>query len=431
MRFWCPTNPSQRASTLAEVLEVAGRLVDSQTWSQTLTLESPPSPPPSNDEPADSGTGDAVPDVPSVWPLGVDVAPPNMEPPANSHGGTRRWIIGFGSLILVALAILIYVGSTPQGSYLGNRLTLGSKQNGTSGSAAPPSAPTDLQIVDGSGSVQISWAPSSGADSYSVWRVQSGTTDKLATVQGTSYVDGSVSSGTNYTYWITASNSIGLSVSSQAISVSTYVPWTQIHNEYADSVVEVTHCSDALCLSSSGGTGWFSPGGFVVTNYHVIESSYYYIDVTLQNDGSGSSYTGQTFHAHVVATDPADDLALLSLDNGWSGTPLPLAPAPSLSLGDPVAVLGHPGLEQLTMTTGTVQALNQTEQIQGYGTLSDMIVYDAGVVGGSSGSPLFDHWGKVVGVEEAAGTNNGNFDLAVPVSALITFLQQNGVTLGQ
>lgn len=35
------------------------------------------------------------------------------------------------------------------------------------------------------------------------------------------------------------------------------------------------------------------------------------------------------------------------------------------------------------MTTGTVQAGHQTEDIQGYGTLADMLVYNVGAVGGN------------------------------------------------
>ena len=56
-------------------------------------------------------------------------------------------------------------------------------------------------------------------------------------------------------------------------------------------------------------------------------------------------------------------------------------------------------------------------------TLSDMAQTDAGIVGGNSGSPVFNQWGKVVGIEESGDTNDGNMNYCVPVK----YLQQWGI----
>jgi S1-C subfamily serine protease len=112
----------------------------------------------------------------------------------------------------------------------------------------------------------------------------------------------------------------------------------------ANSIVKVsTYPSDLAAIFDteiSEGTGFFVQNGYIVTWYHVIQHAHVYIDVTLRNL-PGTSYQGQIYHSHVVATDPAQDLALLRLNNRWDGPALPLGNPRWLRVGDPVAVFGH------------------------------------------------------------------------------------------
>jgi fibronectin type 3 domain-containing protein len=83
------------------------------------------------------------------------------------------------------------------------------------GSSAPP-APSGALASDGTycGSVQVSWAPVSGATSYEVWRNVSndvGSASKIGDDTSSPYDDSSVAGVTVYYYWVKAENSCGTS----------------------------------------------------------------------------------------------------------------------------------------------------------------------------------------------------------------------------
>ncbi|MDI3299392.1 MAG: trypsin-like peptidase domain-containing protein, partial [Bacillota bacterium] len=281
--------------------------------------------------------------------------------------------------------------------------------------AAAPDPPTGLTVVAvGDDSVQLSWNDAQGADRYVVLRDG----QPVATVRDPRFTDQGLPSDHVFQYAVEAEGAGGVSPPTSPVSVHTTVPWSTLHARYADSVVIVrTYPSWLGPLGGTiGGTGWFAPGGYVVTAWHVVQKAHYVIEVTLQDDGPGSStgFHGQTYRAHVVAADRAHDLALLALDSGWSGPALPIGDSSRLEPAQPVAILGHPGLEAETLTTGQVLAVHQTYTIQGYGKIQDMFAIDAGSVGGNSGSPVLDHYGRVVGVVEGGMPNNGNQAVAVP-----------------
>lgn len=343
----------------------------------------------------------------------------------------KRWAgIGFVLLLLAAVAVgLALAFGQGQGGGISPsslaQVVPNSGQPGQGGMAntsaimPKPAAPTGLDVVNGSHAVQLNWLPVAGADQYRIYRDHT----LLATTSATNFTDSAVQEDTPYTYRIAAQNAGGIGPFSQSVQVTTYLSWNRIHDLYADSVVHVFTYTSILGVFGGGvtGTGWFAPGGYIVTNDHVVRDSHYVIDVVLHNALGASGYAGQKYHAHVVATDPLHDLAILALDNGWAGPSLPLGDSNWLAVGQPVAILGHPGGEALTLTAGEITALHQTVQVTGYGTLTDMIGFNAGAVGGNSGSPVLNHWGQVIGIDESGGTNNGNANFAVPVNDLSRF----------
>lgn len=140
-------------------------------------------------------------------------------------------------------------------------------------------------------------------------------------------------------------------------------------------------------------SGFFiSADGLLVTSYHVVDKPKSATLVILQADG-------QVLPVHeVVAADQANDLAVLRV-RGGGFTPLPLADIPPA--GREIMVMSHPGGRFYSATTGVVSRLflgrRSGRQVQ-------LLQVDAPFAKGSSGGPIVDARGAVVGVVRATQT---------------------------
>jgi S1-C subfamily serine protease len=130
----------------------------------------------------------------------------------------------------------------------------------------------------------------------------------------------------------------------------------------------------------------------------------------------------ETRAVSVLVADPDRDLALLQSDF-VNLSPLKLAGADTLQVGDDVVALGYPlggTLEELfaqtatTMTKGSVSALRNANLA---------IQHTANISHGNSGGPLLNTNGEVVGINSAGISEGNNLNLAIPVSVVQKFLQ--------
>ncbi len=132
-----------------------------------------------------------------------------------------------------------------------------------------------------------------------------------------------------------------------------------------------------------------NPDGFIVTNHHVVEGTDA-IQVRLS--------TGKQYRAEIIGTDPKTDLALIRVR---AGAPLPVVPlgdSDALEVGDWVVAIGNPfGLDH-SVTAGIVSGKGR---VLGAGPYDDYIQTDAAINPGSSGGPLFNLRGEVVGINTA------------------------------
>ncbi len=93
----------------------------------------------------------------------------------------------------------------------------------TTGTGTAPPTPTGLVATAGNGSVALSWAASTGATSYSIYR---GTTaggegsTPVATITSNSYTNTGLTNGTTYYYKVAAANSAGTSAQSSEVSAT-------------------------------------------------------------------------------------------------------------------------------------------------------------------------------------------------------------------
>ena len=144
--------------------------------------------------------------------------------------------------------------------------------------------------------------------------------------------------------------------------------------------------------------------GYIITNYHVIDRA---SDVTVKfSDGSQQK-------ARLVGADPATDLAVLKVEAAGL-TAAPWGDSAALETGDPVLAIGNPfGLER-TVTAGIVSAKGRHAVVENI-HYQDFLQTDAAVNPGSSGGPLVNVRGEVVGINTAIqGPTYHGISFAIP-----------------
>jgi len=162
---------------------------------------------------------------------------------------------------------------------------------------------------------------------------------------------------------------------------------------------------DARGNTLSRGSGFFISGNSIITNRHVIEKSSR-VEVHLMN---GSVFTAKG----VLAIDGEGDLALLQVDVPKElAAPLTIVQAPPLE-GESIVVIGNPfGLEG-SVSNGIVSAVRE---ISGYGKI---IQITAPISPGSSGSPVVNMRGQVIGVASLQAAEGQSLNFAVPSERIL------------
>ncbi len=155
----------------------------------------------------------------------------------------------------------------------------------------------------------------------------------------------------------------------------------------------------------SRGSGFFIDYDKVVTNRHVIEKSVR-AELSLTN---GKKFAVKA----ILAVDAEGDLALLKVDVPASAvTPLPIERSTPQE-GESVVVIGNPfGLEG-SVSNGIVSAVRE---IPGYGKI---IQITAAISPGSSGSPVVNMRGQVIGVATLQAVEGQNINFAVPAERIL------------
>lgn len=151
--------------------------------------------------------------------------------------------------------------------------------------------------------------------------------------------------------------------------------------------------------------------GHILTNYHVVQDARQ-IQVALHN--------GETYEAKQVGADPLNDVAVIKVEAPVEDLhPVTFGDSRELKVGMRVFALGNPfGLER-TLTTGIISSLNRSLQIRGNWTIRSIIQIDAAINPGSSGGPLLDAHGRLIGINTAIATTSGQsagVGFAIPVS---------------
>jgi hypothetical protein len=151
------------------------------------------------------------------------------------------------------------------------------------------------------------------------------------------------------------------------------------------------------------GTGFLvSPDGVIVTNYHVIKTGN--VAVVKFPDGTALSVDG------VLASDKVRDLAIIKI-HGKTFRSLTLGNSDRVQIGEDVVAIGNPlGLE-LTVSNGILSGVRTVEKEGG-----KFLQVTAPISHGSSGGPLFNMAGEVIGITAMYFEGGENLNFAIPVN---------------
>ncbi len=150
--------------------------------------------------------------------------------------------------------------------------------------------------------------------------------------------------------------------------------------------------------TQGSGSGFvFASDGVIVTNHHVVDGARQ-LEVTLHD--------GTHYPAEVLGSDAATDLAVLRLQGTHDLPVLSLGDSAELEVGDWVVAIGNPmGLDH-SASVGILSGRGRGSLGLYADSYLDFLQTDADIAPGSSGGPLFDLAGNVVGITTAVGANS-------------------------
>ncbi len=188
---------------------------------------------------------------------------------------------------------------------------------------------------------------------------------------------------------------------SQELSIS------EIAERSMPSVVQIV-IYDITGAKQGIGSGFFISPTEILTNAHVIEDAY---------SAEIFSKIGSYGQIKVLKIDKEVDLALLEVE-AQNETPLVLETEEEIRPGQRIITIGNPmGLEK-TISDGLISAL------RGIHGVVQVIQISAPISPGSSGGPLLNMRGHVIGVTSAMVLEGQNLNFAIGIDTINKFLKR-------
>jgi S1-C subfamily serine protease len=157
------------------------------------------------------------------------------------------------------------------------------------------------------------------------------------------------------------------------------------------------------------GSGFVVRSGLIATNAHVIRGAH---SIRLQGLSSDQERT-----ATAVFIDESSDVAFLSSDLK-TGMPLPLASKALPKQGTRILALGHPEGLGFTLSEGIISAVRTPDDE------APRLQLTAATSPGSSGGPIINLRGEVVGIATSQYTVGQNLNFAVPACIIDSLLTE-------
>ena len=161
--------------------------------------------------------------------------------------------------------------------------------------------------------------------------------------------------------------------------------------------------------------------GYIITNYHVIENASS-INVVL--------FDNTEVEADIIGGDEKTDLALIKIEPPYKLQKAEFGNSDELRVGDWVLAIGNPFGLGGSVSAGIVSAKSRDIAA---GPYDNFIQTDASINQGSSGGPMFNMKGEVIGINTALFSNTGNnmgVGFAIPINTagwIAGQLEQSGI----
>jgi S1-C subfamily serine protease len=177
--------------------------------------------------------------------------------------------------------------------------------------------------------------------------------------------------------------------------------------------------------AGSQGSGFVVAGdGTILTNAHVITNAG---ETSGPVHGASQVYVEfpdrDRVPARIVGWDVFDDVGVLRVDpRAHVLTPLPLGRSAAVVVGEPVAAIGTPLGNADSLAVGVVSGVGRSIAALTAPSfeLTDAIQTDAPLAHGSSGGPLLDAGGRVIGINAQIRSDSGGpagIGFAVPIDS--------------
>jgi S1-C subfamily serine protease len=183
----------------------------------------------------------------------------------------------------------------------------------------------------------------------------------------------------------------------------------------------VTIYANLGSAGTSQGSGFVVDGtGLILTNAHVITN----VSASSAARAAAAVYVefsdGDRASADIVGWDVFSDVGVLRVKGSSHRLdPVPLGTSSTVVVGESVAAIGSPFGQQTSLSVGVVSAIGRSiDSLTPGFAVANAIQIDAPINRGSSGGPLFDSAGRVIGInaqiESTTGTAEG-VGFAVPI----------------
>ncbi len=204
---------------------------------------------------------------------------------------------------------------------------------------------------------------------------------------------------------------------------------TEVSNAVLDSVVSIYIVNSFNNKPSSLGSGVaIYAGGYIVTNYHVVEDAYissssYHVVHFLNNQS-------EQYDAQILWADPVLDLAIIQSENGdipyvnmedrW------IYGEDKLEVLEEVIAIGTPCdiSFQNTVTTGFVSSNYHRHSIAEDNVYENLIQHSSAISKGNSGGGLFDMQGNLVAINTLGSNDVTDAYFSVPILPVMIIIDK-------
>jgi S1-C subfamily serine protease len=212
-------------------------------------------------------------------------------------------------------------------------------------------------------------------------------------------------------------------------------PGKNIYANWKDSVFYIANPTailegEKIMLDVMGTGSLIDQRGLIITNHHVVENANQVWIYPASKDPSGELILRESdkFLTIVINTDKKADLALLKI----VGLPKKIKPIPMGNLkdifpGEQVFAIGHPKAYFVwSISDGIVSAIRPN-----YAWLENeatVIQNTAAISGGSSGGPLFNSEGKMIGINTMTYQEGQSLNFAVAINHVTQLIKNTDVS---